>query len=49
MLREVAPVLELGLEDMTLALETFRQAADRTLGRDSLPWYASYRVRVGVK
>jgi hypothetical protein len=48
-LREVAPVLDLGLGDMALALETFRQVADRTLGRHGLPWYVSYRVRVGVK
>jgi hypothetical protein len=48
-LREVAPVLELGLGDMALALETFRQEVDRTLGRAGLPWYVSYRVRVGVK
>jgi SAM-dependent methyltransferase len=47
-LREVAPVIELGVEEATLALETFREAADRTLGCDGLPWYVSYRVRVGV-
>jgi hypothetical protein len=45
----MAPVLELGLGDMALALETFRQEVDRTLGRAGLPWYVSYRVRVGVK
>jgi SAM-dependent methyltransferase len=48
-LREVASVLDLGLEEAALALETFRQAADRTLGRAGLLWYVSYRVRVGVK
>jgi SAM-dependent methyltransferase len=48
-LREVAPVLELGLEEVALALETFRRAAAQTLGGPGLPWYVSYRVRVGVK
>jgi SAM-dependent methyltransferase len=48
-LREVAPVLELGLGEATLALEAFRRVADRTLGRAGLPWYVSYRVRIGVK
>jgi SAM-dependent methyltransferase len=48
-LRGVAPMLALGLRDMALALETFRQAADRTLGLCGLSWYVSYRVRIGVK
>ncbi len=48
-LREVAPVLDLGLEEEALGLEAFRRAADQTLGRGGLPWYVSYRVRVGVK
>jgi hypothetical protein len=45
---EVPPVFELGLEEAALALETFRQAADRTLGPARLPWSVSDRVRVGV-
>ena len=48
-LREVAPVLDLGLEEEALGLEASRRAADQTLGRGGLPWYVSYRVRVGVK
>jgi SAM-dependent methyltransferase len=48
-LREVAPVLELGLEEAARALEAFRRAADRTLGPAGRPWYVSYRVRMGVK
>jgi ubiquinone/menaquinone biosynthesis C-methylase UbiE len=47
-LREVAPVLNLGLDEMTLALETFRQEANRTLAHAGLSWYISYRVRIGV-
>jgi SAM-dependent methyltransferase len=48
-LREVAPVLELGLEEAARVLETFRQAADQILGPARQPWYVSYRVRMGVK
>jgi hypothetical protein len=46
--REVTPVLELGLDEATLALERFRQAAGHALGPDGLCWHVSYRVRVGV-
>ena len=48
-LREVAPVLELGLAEADATLEAFRRAAEGALGRDGRPWYVSYRVRVGVK
>ena len=48
-LREVTPVLELGLEEAAAALEAFRRAAEETLGGAGRPWYVSYRVRVGVK
>lgn len=48
-LREVAPMLDLGLEEAALGLEAFRRAADQTLGRAGLPWYVSYRVRVAVE
>ena len=48
-LREVAPVFELGLEEAAVALEAFRRVAAQTLGGAGLPWYVSYRVRVGVK
>jgi hypothetical protein len=46
-IREVAPVLDLGLEAV-LGLETFRRAADQTLGPTGRPWYVSYHVRVAV-
>ena len=45
----VLPVLELGLSDDELGLTAFREVASRTLGDQGLPWYVSYRVRVGVK
>ncbi len=45
----VLPVLDLGLSDDVLGLAALREAADRALGPQGLPWYVSYRVRVGVK
>jgi len=45
----VLPVLELGLSDDELGLTVFREVAERTLGPDGLPWYVSYRVRMGVR
>jgi SAM-dependent methyltransferase len=48
-LREVVPVLDLGLDEATLGLEAFRRVAEQTLGRPGRPWYVSYRVRVAVK
>jgi hypothetical protein len=39
----------LGLSDDVLGLTALREAADRALGPQGLPWYVSYRVRVGVK
>jgi hypothetical protein len=47
-LREVPPVFARGLEEMTIALETFWQAAEQALDCEDLPWSVSYRVRVGV-
>jgi SAM-dependent methyltransferase len=46
---DVQPVLDLGLTDDELGLTTLREVAERTLGDQGLPWYVSYRVRVGVK
>jgi SAM-dependent methyltransferase len=45
----VLPVLDLGLADEELGLIALRDVAERTLGAEGLPWYVSYRVRVGVK
>ena len=45
----VLPVLDLGLSDDELGLTALREVAERTLGLEGLPWYVSYRVRVGVK
>jgi SAM-dependent methyltransferase len=45
----VLPVLDLGLSDDELGLTALREAAERALGPDGLPWYVSYRVRVGIR
>ena len=45
----VLPVLDLGLSDDALGLAAFREVAGRTLGDKGLPWYVSYRVRIGMK
>ncbi len=45
----VLPVLDLGLSDDELGLTALREVAERTVGSAGLPWYVSYRVRVGVK
>jgi SAM-dependent methyltransferase len=45
----VLPVLDLGLSDGELGLTALREAAERTLGAEGLPWYVSYRVRAAVK
>ena len=45
----VLPVLDLGLSDDELGLTALRRVAERVLGAEGLPWYVSYRVRVGAK
>ena len=45
----VLPVLDLGLSDDELGLTALRETAEQALGREGLPWYVSYRVRVGVR
>jgi hypothetical protein len=45
----VLPVLDLGLSDDELGLTALRDVAERALGGAGLPWYVSYRVRIGVR
>ncbi len=45
----VPPVLDLGLSDEALGLDTFRRTAARVFGGRTLPWHVSYRVHVGIK
>jgi hypothetical protein len=48
-LGHVSRMLDLGFSDMELGLDELRRVAERTLGNQGLPWYFSYRIRVGVK
>ena len=48
-LGHVSRLLDLGFSDAALGLDKLRQVAERALGNSGLPWYFSYRVRVGVK
>lgn len=48
-LGQVTRMLDLGFSDAELGLDQLRQVAERALGDRGLPWYFSYRIRVGVK
>ena len=48
-LGHVPPVLELGLHDDEVGLTALREAAQRILGVEGLPWYVNSCVRMGVK
>ena len=45
----VPPVLDLGIPEGALGLESFRRAARRAFGDGARPWHVSYRVAVAVK
>jgi SAM-dependent methyltransferase len=45
----VPPVLDLGLPEDELGLETFRHTIARVFGDRDLPWHVSYRVRAAIK
>jgi SAM-dependent methyltransferase len=45
----VAGLLKRGFSEAEIGLEALRAAAGRALGDRTIPWYFSYRVRVGVK
>ncbi|MBI3796268.1 MAG: class I SAM-dependent methyltransferase [Deltaproteobacteria bacterium] len=48
-LGHVTRMLDLGFSDATLGLDDLRQVAERTIDDGGVPWYFSYRIRVGVK
>jgi SAM-dependent methyltransferase len=48
-LGHVTRMLDLGFSDAELGLDRLRQVAERMVGEGGLPWYFSYRIRVGVK
>ena len=45
----VQSLLKCGLSEDQIGLRELRRTAKRALGDKPMPWYFSYRVRVGVK
>jgi SAM-dependent methyltransferase len=46
---EVASLLKHGISEDEVGVTTLREVARRALGEATVPWYWSYRVRLGVK
>jgi ubiquinone/menaquinone biosynthesis C-methylase UbiE len=46
---EVETLLKQGLSEDEIGITALREAARRALGDASVPWYWSYRVRLGIK
>jgi len=46
---EIATLLKAGRSEDEIGITALREAARRVLGEASLPWFWSYRVRVGVR
>ncbi len=45
----VAALLEHGMTEAEIGVPEFRAQAKRALGQGTVPWYFSYRIRVGIK
>jgi len=45
----VQDLLKQGLSEDEIGLTEFRRTASRLLGAEPIPWYFSYRIRLGVK
>lgn len=45
----VATLLKRGLSEAEIGVHALRAAAERAWGHRAVPWYWSYRVRLGVK
>ena len=45
----VAKLLQRGMSESEIGLDTFRREAARAMGDRSVAWYFSYRVRLGIK
>jgi hypothetical protein len=45
----VATLLKNGVSEDEIGITALREAARRLLGDAIVPWYFSYRIRVGVK
>lgn len=44
----IAELLQMGMSETEIGLDTFRAEATRVLGEHDSPWYWTYRIRVGV-
>jgi ubiquinone/menaquinone biosynthesis C-methylase UbiE len=45
----VAALFKHGLGEAEIGLDHFRAVCQRTIGHDPIPWYFSYRVRLGIR
>ncbi len=45
----VAGLLRAGVSEEEIGIDELRRIAERTIGADPVPWYWSYRVRLGVR
>jgi SAM-dependent methyltransferase len=45
----VAGLLRVGVSEAEIGIDELRRVAERTIGADPVPWYWSYRVRLGVR
>ncbi|MBI4786808.1 MAG: class I SAM-dependent methyltransferase [Chloroflexi bacterium] len=46
---ELAELLKHGMSETEIGLDEFRAVCERTIGAAPIPWYFSYRVRLGIK
>jgi ubiquinone/menaquinone biosynthesis C-methylase UbiE len=45
----IADLFKWGLSEKEIGVETLRDAAERALGDSTVPWYFTYRIRLGIK
>jgi SAM-dependent methyltransferase len=45
----VAALFKRGISEEEVGLDLFRAVCERTIGSQPIPWYFSYRVRLGIK
>lgn len=45
----VAGMLKMGLSEEEIGLAVLRTAAEKSIGPNPMPWYFSYRIRLGIK
>lgn len=45
----VASLFKMGYSEKDIGVDKLRQEAERVLGNKQIPWYFSYRIRIGIK